>query len=124
MAYLSSTSARIAPENYSTRVKSITVRGVHHELHRDALYHGHPPAGRVRGDGMGRPSLRDEVDAGWLRLLLSGWRRLSTETGYACRERYREAYHCGLLRHDLFYGPDAPGRPGADGIHATYRTIP
>ena len=26
MAYLSSTSARIAPENYSTRVKSITVR--------------------------------------------------------------------------------------------------
>lgn len=29
--------------------------GVHHELHRDAFYHGHPPAGRVRGDGMGRP---------------------------------------------------------------------
>lgn len=29
--------------------------GVHHELHRDALYHGHPPAGGVRGDGMGRP---------------------------------------------------------------------
>ena len=26
MAYLSSTSARIAPENYSSRVKSITVR--------------------------------------------------------------------------------------------------
>ena len=52
--------------------------GVHHELHRDALYHGHPPAGGVRGDGMGRPSLRDEVDAGWLRLLLSGWRRSST----------------------------------------------
>ena len=52
--------------------------GVHHKLHRDAFYHGHPPAGWVRGDGMGRPSLRDEVDAGWLRLLLSGWRRLST----------------------------------------------
>ena len=41
--------------------------GVHDKLHRDAFYHGHPPAGGVRGDGMGRPSLRDEVDAGWLR---------------------------------------------------------
>lgn len=36
MAYLSSTSARITPENYSARVKSITA-GVHHQLHRDAF---------------------------------------------------------------------------------------
>lgn len=56
MAYLSSTSAKIMPENYSARVKSITA-GMHHQLHRDSLYHGHPPAGRGGGHGMGRPSL-------------------------------------------------------------------
>ena len=58
MAYLSSTSARITPENYSARVKSITVRVC-----------------ITNCTGMGRPSLRDEVDAGWVRSLLSGWRR-------------------------------------------------
>ena len=57
MAYLSSTSAKITPENYSARVKSITVRVCITNCTGDSLYHGHPPAGRGGGHGMGRPSL-------------------------------------------------------------------
>ena len=60
MAYLSFTSAKITPENYSARVKSITVRvcitnctGILYIT--DILLH-----------------------AGWVRLLLSGWRRSLT----------------------------------------------
>lgn len=57
MAYLSSTSAKIMPENYSARVKSITVRvcitnctGILYIT--DILLQG-----RGGGHGMGRPSL-------------------------------------------------------------------
>lgn len=41
---------------------------LYHRLHRGFLHHGHPPAGRAGGDGMGGASLGTEVDAGWLSL--------------------------------------------------------
>ncbi len=78
MAYLSSTSAKITPENYSARVKSITVRVCITNCTGTLYITDILLQAGSGGDGMGRPSLRDEVDAGWLRLLLSGWRRLST----------------------------------------------
>ena len=41
---------------------------LHHGLHGGFLHHGHPPAGRAGGNGMGGASLGTEVDAGWLSL--------------------------------------------------------
>ena len=41
---------------------------LYHGLHGGFLHHGHPPAGRAGGNGMGGASLGTEVDAGWLSL--------------------------------------------------------
>ena len=69
MAYFSRTIAKITPENFSSeRLKSVTVRVCITDCTGGFLHHGHPPAGRAGGNGMGGASLGTEVDAGWLSL--------------------------------------------------------
>ena len=62
-------------ENYAGGV--LFPNQVHHrprlrvKLHRKLLHHGYSPAGWGGGDRMGGASVRDKVDAGWLRDLFA-----------------------------------------------------